>query len=169
VRTDLAAAVYAAVEGLTLKAKERDIAIVVSVPQSPSLVMGDRAKLSQVVINLLDNAVKFSRDGGTVNVSITENGPCWRLTVADKGVGISPQVLPQLFERFVQEDGSLSRNYDGVGLGLVIVKKIAEAHGGRVWIESQLGAGTKVFVELPACQEPDKLTTVNLRKEKAHA
>jgi signal transduction histidine kinase len=170
---DLSAAVHAAAEGLALKAKDHNIAIDLALPKQPARVLGDAAKLMQVVINLLDNAIKFSREGGTVKISIVPGGMYWHLTVADSGIGISSRVLPHLFERFVQEDGSLARNYDGIGLGLVIVKKIVDAHGGRVWVESKAGEGTKVHVELhnaecepPTAADSDAEPT---RKEAAHA
>jgi signal transduction histidine kinase len=170
---DLSTAVHAAAEGLVLKAKERNIAIDLSLPKQPARVLGDAAKLMQIVINLLDNAIKFSREGGTVKISVVPDGKCWHLTVADSGIGISSRVLPHLFERFVQEDGSLARNYDGIGLGLVIVKKIVDAHGGRVWIESKVGEGTKVHVELHNAEcEPPTATDSEAEpaeKETAHA
>jgi len=165
---DLAASVNAAVDGLTLRAKARNIAIKINVPPKPAMVIGDAAKLTQVAVNLLDNAIKFSKDGGTVLVSIAADDNRWHLTVADEGVGIAPDVLPKLFGRFVQEDGSLARNYDGIGLGLVIVKKIVDAHGGRVWIESKQGEGAKVLVELPAAPLEAAHATLKNEKEPAH-
>ena len=165
---DFAAAVRSAVEGLALKAKDRNITVIASTPPEPAMVIGDTAKLSQVVVNLVDNAIKFSHDGGTIRIGITADGPHWHLIVADEGVGISPQVLPHLFERFVQEDGSLARNYDGIGLGLVIVKKIVEAHGGRIRIESQPGIGTKVHVELRTAPPATAPTAQETRKETVH-
>jgi signal transduction histidine kinase len=172
---DLLGSVHSAVEGLALKAKDRNVTLTMKMPHRPATVIGDAAKLLQVVINLVDNAIKFSRESGAVEISVENDGTYVRLTVADNGVGISPQILPHLFQRFVQEDGTLSRNYDGVGLGLVIVKKIIDAHGGRVWIESEQGRGTKVHIELRAAGASissvlacSSLPSV-ARKEEAHA
>ncbi|HLX64621.1 MAG TPA: HAMP domain-containing sensor histidine kinase [Planctomycetota bacterium] len=153
VPTRLDAVAGAAVENLALKAAERKVSLITEFPTGGATVLGDPQKLLQVVVNLVDNAIKFSHEGGKIIVSIASEGKThWKLKVADEGCGIPAEAIPKLFERFQQVDGSRARNYEGVGLGLVVVKKIIEAHGGRVWIESRVGVGTTLHVELPKCE-----------------
>jgi two-component system phosphate regulon sensor histidine kinase PhoR len=110
-------------------------------------VEADRASLLRVVSNLLDNAVKFSPEGGTVRVSAEDEGPLVALSVSDSGPGINEQNLPRVFERFYK--GDASRAEPGVGLGLAIVKHLVRAHGGTVTVESKPGAGATFTVRLP--------------------
>ncbi|RME50323.1 MAG: HAMP domain-containing protein [Caldilineae bacterium] len=120
-------------------------------------VRGDRRQLSQVFDNLLDNAVKFSPEGGQIRVRLfqqQEDDVAWVVTaVEDPGIGIAPEDIPAIWERFVQLDGAATRRFGGAGLGLAVVKEIVEAHGGRVWVESQTGTGSTFFVALPRLAE----------------
>ena len=134
---------------LALKARERNIALAPDLPAMAALAKGDKLKLTQAIVNLLDNAIKFSREGTKVDFSIKADNGHWHIQIKDRGVGIEPEHLPRLFQRFSQADGSISRPYNGVGLGLVIVKRIVEAHDGEVWLESQPGAGTTAHIRLP--------------------
>jgi signal transduction histidine kinase len=145
---DLKKLLEAARGDLLLKARERNIEIVSRVPDKEILVSGDKMKLTQAIENLLDNAIKFSPDGQPVSISIGQEDACWHMRIQNFGPAISPEDLSRLFERFSQADGSISRPYAGVGLGLVIVKKIVEAHDGQVWLESQPGAGTTAHIRL---------------------
>jgi len=113
-------------------------------------VLGDAARLQQAVWNLLSNAVKFTREHGSVVVRLeTINGHA-RVSVADDGVGIAPEFLPFVFDRFRQADGSSARLHGGLGLGLAIVRHIVEMHGGSVNVESEgKGRGTTFTIELP--------------------
>jgi heavy metal sensor kinase len=125
---------------------------------SPSiLVMGIPVRLKQVVVNLLDNAIKYSNAGTTIALTVGESGGQAFLEIANSGPGISPDALPHLFERFYRADKARSRANGGVGLGLSIVKAIASAHGGTVRVESQDGSDTCVRFELPALQAHDTL------------
>ena len=155
-------------ENVLLKAREHGISLSIVLPETAAIIKGDNGKLMQVVVNLLDNAIKFSNENGVVKVMLAPVGKQWHLSVADQGQGIPPDAIPKLFERFYQVDGSLSRPHNGVGLGLVIVKKIVEMHGGRIWIESVFGKGTTVHVELPDASDPDD-HTVEEKKEVAYA
>jgi signal transduction histidine kinase len=148
--SDLRDIVAVAIENLTLKARERRINIAPSAPLAAVNVHGDAHKLCQVVTNLLDNAIKFTPDGGEIRIEIQRCGKDWHLAVIDHGKGVPAHIIPTLFARFSQADGSLSRPHNGVGLGLVIVRKIVDAHGGRVWLDSAEGKGTTVHVTLPA-------------------
>jgi two-component system phosphate regulon sensor histidine kinase PhoR len=121
-------------------------------------VEGDRARLKQVVVNLLDNAIKYTPEGGAVSLEVrAENGTAV-LEVADNGVGIPQDLLPRVFERFFRVDQARSRELGGAGLGLSIVKSICAAHRGRVQVNSEPGRGSRFRVELPrvdACADDD--------------
>lgn len=121
-------------------------------PQLP-LVSGDSLALHRVLDNLLGNAFKFTPKGGQVTVRLQRQGENVVLQVADTGIGIPSDQLRRVFERFYQVDGSATRRFGGIGLGLALVKEIAEAHGGRVTVTSQVGVGTTFTVSLPV-QEP---------------
>ena len=114
------------------------------------MVQGDAAQLSQLLHNLIGNAMKYGRPGTPIRVSITRADDMVRLVVADQGEGIPPQHLPRLTERFYRVDPGRSRSIGGTGLGLAIVKHIVERHRGRLDIASQVGEGTRVTVMLRA-------------------
>ncbi|MCC2978794.1 ATP-binding protein [Sphingomonas sp. IC4-52] len=113
-------------------------------------VLGDRTQLSQLLHNLIGNAMKYGHPGTPVRVSISRDGDAVRLIVADQGDGISPEHLPRLTERFYRVDPGRSRSVGGTGLGLAIVKHIVERHRGRLDIASRVGEGTRVTVTLRA-------------------
>jgi signal transduction histidine kinase len=121
--------------------------IAVSVPDAPVIGNWDQDRLSQILDNLIGNAQKYSGSGGAITVSVRVDGGSARLTVADTGPGISQDELPHLFERFYRGDRTSATS--GLGLGLYIVRMLIEAHGGRVWAESEPGEGTRIQVELP--------------------
>jgi CheY-like chemotaxis protein/anti-sigma regulatory factor (Ser/Thr protein kinase) len=101
------------------------------------LVLGDANRLQQVFWNLLSNAVKFTPEAGTVRVEVKRMPPVVRVSVSDSGIGIKPEFLPFIFDRFRQADGSTTRVHGGLGLGLSIVKHLVQMHGGNVQVESQ--------------------------------
>jgi signal transduction histidine kinase len=112
-------------------------------------VSADEELLSQVWINLLHNAVKFTPEGGAVHVTLTQDGDEKTVcTIADNGIGIAPEAQRRIFERFYKEDKSHGRSIGGNGLGLSLVKKIVELHGGSVSVESEIGKGTTFTVAL---------------------
>ena len=113
-------------------------------------VFGDPNRLQQVVWNLLTNAVKFTPKGGKIDVLVERVNSHVEITVHDSGIGISPEFLPHLFERFRQADSSTTRKFGGLGLGLSIVKQLVELHGGTVTAESAgEGKGATFIVSLP--------------------
>jgi signal transduction histidine kinase len=146
--------------GLTL-----DLAL----PEEPIWVEGDSARLAQVVSNLLHNAIKFSDRGGQVAVRLTVaeagDGPlCAVITVRDTGVGIEPQMLPQLFEAFSQADRSLDRSHGGLGLGLSLVKGLVELHGGQATAHSEgPGRGSEFTIRLPICSGDAEIPATAMR------
>jgi two-component system phosphate regulon sensor histidine kinase PhoR len=126
----------------------QDIALDLDLDCPP--IRGDRAQLSQLVHNLVSNAIKYGRPGTPVTVTILRDGPdTIRLAVTDEGDGIAPEHLPRLTERFYRADPSRSKAVGGTGLGLAIVKHIVERHRGRLQIESVVGRGTTVGIMLP--------------------
>jgi two-component system phosphate regulon sensor histidine kinase PhoR len=115
---------------------------------SQSDVFADPHRLMQMLTNLIDNAIKFNRDGGEVVITLT-NGERDRIVISDTGEGIPSHHLDRLFERFYRADRARSRELGGTGLGLAIVKHLAKSHGGEVTVRSQIGEGTEFTIELP--------------------
>jgi two-component system, OmpR family, phosphate regulon sensor histidine kinase PhoR len=115
-----------------------------------AVVLANRLRLEQVLVNLLDNAVKFNRTRGTVAIDWHRGESCIELTITDTGMGIPSEDLKRIFERFYRVDKARSRQVGGTGLGLSIVKESIEGMGGTVAVESQLGVGTKFRLQLPA-------------------
>jgi two-component system phosphate regulon sensor histidine kinase PhoR len=122
-------------------------------PPEPLLVEADRNDLEQILFNLLDNAVKYNREGGKVLISVArKDAKEIEVSIQDNGIGIPKEDLPRLFERFYRVDKGRSKELGGTGLGLSIVKHLVQAHGGKVWAESQLGEGSTFYFTLPAYQ-----------------
>ena len=117
-------------------------------PRVDSLYMDER-KVKQLLYNLLSNALKFTPDGGAVGVKVEPAEHGIRLSVVDTGVGIPKAEQERIFETFYQVDSTLTKTKQGTGLGLALVTKIAEMHGGRVWVESEPGRGSTFVLELP--------------------
>jgi heavy metal sensor kinase len=117
-------------------------------------VNGDAARLREVFFNILDNAIKFTAEGGEIEVRIAHNGPEAVVTVRDTGIGVPAEHLPHVFDRFYRVDRARSRAEGGTGLGLSIAQSIAAAHGGRIELASTPGHGTACTVTLPAEPEP---------------
>jgi len=142
---DLATVMAAAVQSVQAAALAKNIALTSAVEPGPVLVDGDPDRIDQVLANLLSNALKFTPAGGTVEVRLRRDGDYAHLTVADSGIGIAPEMLPHVFDRFRQADSSTTRTHGGLGLGLALVRYLVEAHGGRVRAESTGVGGGAVF------------------------
>lgn len=136
-----------AVERLSLQAERAGLEIEVNCSVELPDINADATRLEQVLVNLIHNAVKFTPSGGRVAVSAEAQDGAILFLVADSGVGMDPEVLPRIFERFYKTDPA--RNKGGTGLGLAISKHLVEAHGGRIWAESQLGQGAKLYFTIP--------------------
>jgi heavy metal sensor kinase len=148
VRLDLSALVAATSDQMLLLAEDRNIKVTREAGD-PVYVMGDRARLKQVVVNLVDNAVKYTPPGGSVHLKVHRDSSHGILEVADTGMGIPPEAVPLVFERFFRVDRERSAGEGGAGLGLAIVRSICAAHGGRVDVESVAGSGSRFLVILP--------------------
>jgi PAS domain S-box-containing protein len=144
------AVVAGALEALQAVRGQRDVRLDVDLPDDPLLVYGDRDQLERVVINLLDNALKFTPPGGSARLSAGLVEGQVRLTVSDTGMGIPENEIDQIFERFFRSSRSHERQSQGTGLGLAITKSIVERHGGRIWATPAAGQGTVVTCVLPA-------------------
>jgi signal transduction histidine kinase len=110
----------------------------------------DKLRFKQIFINLIDNAVKFSKpDGGTVIIEAGKNGDMAQFSISDTGIGIKEGDMNKLFDLFYQADSGISRKYGGAGAGLAVTKQLVEEHGGRIWVESKYGQGSKFSFTLP--------------------
>jgi signal transduction histidine kinase/FixJ family two-component response regulator len=163
-RIDATDVIFAALESQqNLAAKA---SVIIATDLSPALppIEGDEGRLLEVLENLIDNAVKFTRPGGSVTVGATGRERDLLVWVKDSGSGVSPEHLPHLFDRFWQAQKTDRR---GTGLGLTICKAIVEAHGGRIWAESTAGVGTTLYFSLPSASaedqpEPSAITSILL-------
>jgi cell cycle sensor histidine kinase DivJ len=144
-----AAAIAGCCELLALKAQEGGVELKHRIAADLPEIFGDRRAFSQILINLVSNAVKFTPHGGCVAVVAVRDGAMLAVTVEDTGVGISADDLPHLGEAFFQAQASYDRGHEGAGLGLSIVKGLVELHGGALDIRSRLGEGTQATVRLP--------------------
>jgi two-component system phosphate regulon sensor histidine kinase PhoR len=130
-------------ETAQLKANRKQITLEIEVPPNLPAVHGDASLLRDVVQNLLDNAIQYTPEGGRVRVIATAGPREAVVTVDDTGMGIPLAEQERIFERFYRVDVARSREAGGTGLGLSIAKHIVEAHGGRLWVESEVGRGSK--------------------------
>ncbi|HEV2847142.1 MAG TPA: ATP-binding protein, partial [Thermoanaerobaculia bacterium] len=147
----LAPLVAEAVEAVRAEAEGKGLALEVETPEEPILAEADPVRVQQIVWNLLQNAVKFTPEGGRVTVRLRWEGEASaRLDVEDSGQGVAPEFLPRLFEMFSQEDAAGERQQSGLGIGLALVRQLAELHGGRVQADSEgPGRGSRFTVWLP--------------------
>lgn len=136
------------------KFAEKRLKVIVDLAEDLPVLHADETRLQEILYNLLDNAVKYSREGGTVRLQAQQTGSEITLAVSDTGVGIGKEDLPRIFERFYRVDKARSRELGGTGLGLSIVKHIAQLHGGRVEAESEPGRGTTIRVIIPLATSP---------------
>ncbi|MFZ0498539.1 MAG: ATP-binding protein [Steroidobacteraceae bacterium] len=148
VKFDLAELVATTADQMSLLAEDRSITVACDAPQGV-IVEGNRARLKQVVVNLLDNAIKYTQKGGTVRLKVALQNGSAVFEVADTGIGIPPEALPHVFERFFRVERSRSREQGGAGLGLSIVKSICAAHGAAVEVQSTPDQGSRFCIRFP--------------------
>jgi PAS domain S-box-containing protein len=150
VPVDVVPVLNAAMTTVHPAAAAKGIEILASVPPRVPRILGDDGRFQQIIWNLLSNAVKFTARGGTITIRLTHVGSVLRLTVQDTGKGIEADYLPHVFEPFSQEDGTMTRSHEGIGLGLSIVRSLVELHGGRIRAASDgAGRGAMFTVEVP--------------------
>jgi len=142
--------VRAALDTLRAAADAKQLELSFHTPPEAGEMLGDAGRLQQVAWNLLSNAIKFTPAGGRVEIALEQDGTCQRLSVSDTGIGIRPEHLQRVFERFWQADSSSTRAFGGLGLGLALVRHLVESHGGSVTAESEgLGKGARFTALLP--------------------
>jgi len=158
--TNPASAVEAALDAVRPAAVAKGLDLSVSIDRGAGLVMADAGRVQQIIWNLVGNAVKFTPKRGHVMVGVAPVDEHVAITVADDGIGIKRDFVAHLFERFSQADGSIRRNYGGLGLGLAITKHLVELHGGQITVESGgEGRGAKFTVTLPRAGAPGSIAT----------
>ena len=148
-RVSVAQLIESCMETSRHRAAEKEIAISVKPFNGVPDVAGDRRRLAEVLQNLLDNATQYTLARGQIAVSAQARGAEVVFTVADTGIGIPTADQPRIFERFYRVDAARSRELGGTGLGLSIAKHIVEVHGGRIWVESEVGRGSQFHFSVP--------------------
>lgn len=149
----LPALIHDTVGRLQQRAEAAGVTLQIAVPEHLRPIPGDRDRLAQVFINLVDNAIKYTPPNGTITVSAEDAGAALRIKVADTGAGMPRSDLSRIFERFYRVDKARSRQTGGTGLGLSIVKHIIDAHGGTIGVESEVGQGTTFTLMLPGSED----------------
>ncbi len=149
---NIADAIEHAVDRLKAQSDRAGLNLDIDIPPTLPKVMADEARVEQVLVNLIHNAIKFTPSGGRISISAKARDNDILVSVADTGVGIPADDLPRIFERFYKADKS--RSGGGTGLGLAIAKHIVEAHGGRIWAESVEGKGSTFNFTLPLAHKP---------------
>jgi signal transduction histidine kinase len=148
-QVDIASVIGKVIDQLTPQAQDANVKLIVNTDQQP-IVLGDGDRLAQVFTNLLDNAIKFTQPGGMVTIFINSTSTAAQVELQDTGMGIPPQALPHIFERFYQVDASRQGGRKhGTGLGLAIASEIIAAHGGKIAARSEPGQGSLFIVSLP--------------------
>ncbi len=161
---DLDEVVSVALSTIAPHARRKKLIMGCTVPPALPLVLGDRDKVRQVLLNLLGNAVKFTPEGGKIEVSASlaplipgaDTNRAVKVSVRDSGIGVPPEHQKRVFDPFFQVDNSSTREYGGTGLGLSIVKRLVEAHGGTVWVDSEAGKGSTFSFTIPLAPGPAK-------------
>ena len=156
--TDMVELIHRKLSQAEVRAQEKGVQLRISFAETVPEVKVDPSRMEQVIANLLTNAIRHTPPGGSITISMGTvssdrshqiTSPSIIFSVADTGEGIAPEHLPYIFERFYRAGGSRARTEGGTGLGLAIVKQMVEAHGGKVWVESELGKGSTFYMSLP--------------------
>jgi PAS domain S-box-containing protein len=169
-RLDIRGVVKQAVESARPLVEQRRHQLFVSLPAEPVWLVGDAARLEQVVVNLLNNAAKYTDEGGNIWVNLQQEGDEVTLRVRDTGIGIAPELLPRVFDLFTQADRTPDRSQGGLGIGLSLTQRLVELHRGKIEAHSAgLGRGSEFIVRLPLLSSPKKETdmTFTVRAKRA--
>jgi len=148
-RVSVSQFVESCVETAQRPAAEKDLRISIHLPERLADIAADRRRLAEVLQNLIDNAIQYTLPGGHIRVSASTDGNEVTFTVSDTGIGIPQAEQPRIFERFYRVDAARSREVGGTGLGLSIAKHLVEAHGGRIWVDSEVGQGSQFHFTVP--------------------
>jgi signal transduction histidine kinase len=140
--------IQAVVSSTQSLASEKNLALKIAVPTDLPAASGDERRILQVLLNLVGNAIKFT-DSGEVQIDAAAKDGALEVSVSDTGPGIAEADQDKIFEEFRQAEGSITQRKGGTGLGLAIAKKIVEMHGGRIWVESEVGKGSTFTFTLP--------------------
>jgi len=144
------AAIEEVAEAMKIQAQAKQLNLILEIQENLPTIMGDSIKIKRALTNLLGNAFKFTPEGGEVKVRAFAEDSSLRVEVIDNGIGLAPENLTKIFEKFYQVDSSITRAAGGMGMGLPIAKEIVELHGGKIWAESEgLGKGSKFIFTLP--------------------
>ena len=146
---DLRKEIERAVRELSYYAKSKKVEIITNLPDKPLVIKSDRYKLFQVFYHLISNGIKFNKTNGKLIISAKNTENFVEATIEDTGIGIPQEHIDKIFDKFYQVDSGMTRRFPGMGLGLTIVKKIVELHGGEISVESEVGKGTKFLVRFP--------------------
>lgn len=151
---------YDVADMLSIHASEKEVTINCHLNKKPVFIMGNSDRIEQLLINLIENGIKYNKPGGSVTVQVFSNGVEANIAISDTGIGIAEENLPRLFERFYRVDKGRSRQMGGTGLGLAIVKHIVRSMNGEIEVHSKLDEGTEFLITLPLAPKdnPDKDT-----------
>ena len=154
---------YDVADMLAIHAQEKEVSINCHMNSTPVNIMGNADRVEQMLINLVENAIKYNKPGGSVTVQVFSNGVQANIAISDTGIGIAAENLPRLFERFYRVDKGRSRQMGGTGLGLAIVKHIVRSMGGEIEVHSTLDEGTEFLITLPltSTDNPEQDTIFN--------
>jgi signal transduction histidine kinase len=165
-RVSLGGLIHEVVETLRPIAAEKLIHLEAATPEPSNLVWADREKVTQILMNLLGNAIKFSPPQGRVTVSTIANGKEWvQVSVEDTGPGVPTEQREKIFEKFYQVTGDGRQKPKGTGLGLAISKSLVELHGGKIWVESHLSRGSTFTFTLPAINSDEFRLAINSERD----
>jgi two-component system phosphate regulon sensor histidine kinase PhoR len=137
------------IENLELSIKQKQLKINTSFPEGKCISYMDAYRMSTAIYNVIENAVEYTPQSGTINITLTDTGTGYELAIEDSGIGIPDREMQHLFTKFFRGEGAKHMRPNGSGLGLYLVKHVVESHGGKVWIQSIEGKGTKVTMPLP--------------------
>ncbi len=159
-RVDVGALVCQVAERLNVIARSKRITLAATAPDAPTaLIHGDRMRLQRVFTNLLDNALRYTPEGGRVDARVRAEGGDIRIDIQDNGIGIAPEHMARVFDRFFRADAARDRESGGTGLGLAIAKAIVESHAGTLTVTSQLGRGSCFTARFPATNKPPRVSS----------
>ncbi len=156
--TSVAQFVATCIETAERRAAEKQLELIVEIPQDLPDIAADRRRLAEVLQNLLDNAIQYTLPGGQITLSAARDGHEVVFTVSDTGIGIPKADQPRIFERFYRVDAARSREVGGTGLGLAIAKHLVEVHGGRLWVDSEIGQGSQFHFSVPEYEDGSMLS-----------